>query len=350
MKKMKMKMAAAVLAGCMVLGFAACGSGSGSAADSSAEASSETSEDGLKEIDVVLDWYPNVIHTFLYDAVDKGYFADEGLKVNLIPPAESVDALNFVASGKAQIGISYPVDVINADVNSDMNVRAIGTLSQETLSVLCALNDSGIDPDDMSTLKGKKIGYSGEESAKMEAETVAKAGGLSEGDYELVNVGFDLVTSLTTGNVDMIVGGMINDEVITMQNAGYDLVTWDSSDYGVPSSYGMVFVVNDDEYQTDPETYNAFLRACKKGFDDIKDDEDAALDIVMNEMNTEDNPLDEQQQRQSYEVLMPRMETEDGNFLTMNDETWQSYIDWMYDQGLIEEKCEPSDVMTAPQF
>ena len=88
----------------------------------------------------------------------------------------------------------------------------------------------------------------------------------------------------------------------------------------------------------------------QKGFDDIKNDEDAALEIVMNEMNTEDNPLDEDQQRQSYEVLMPRMETEDGNFLTMQDDVWQSYIDWMYDQGLIEEKCEPSDVMTAPQF
>ena len=109
-------------------------------------------------------------------------------------------------------------------------------------------------------------------------------------------------------------------------------------------------MANDDEYQKDPETYNAFLRACKKGFDDIKNDEDAALEIVMNEMNTEDNPLDEDQQRQSYEVLMPRMETEDGNFLTMQDDVWQSYIDWMYDQGLIEEKCEPSDVMTAPQF
>lgn len=349
MKKMKMKAMAAVLTGCMVLGLAACGSGDTSSAGAAAEAT-DTADSDLKEIDVVLDWYPNVIHTFLYDAVDKGYFEEEGLKVNLIPPAESVDALNFVASGKAQIGISYPVDIINGDVNSDMNVRAIGAVSQDTLSVLCALKDSGIDTEDMSTLKGKKIGYSGEESAKMEAISVAKAGGLSEDDYELVNVGFDLVTSLTTGSVDMIVGGMINDEVITMQNAGYDLETWDSSAFGVPSAEGMVFVANDDEYQKDPETYNAFLRACKKGFDDIKNDEDAALEIVMNEMNTEDNPLDEDQQRQSYEVLMPRMETEDGNFLTMQDDVWQSYIDWMYDQGLIEEKCEPSDVMTAPQF
>ena len=190
MKKMKMKAMAAVLTGCMVLGLAACGSGDTSSAGAAAEAT-ETADSDLKEIDVVLDWYPNVIHTFLYDAVDKGYFEEEGLKVNLIPPAESVDALNFVASGKAQIGISYPVDIINGDVNSDMNVRAIGAVSQDTLSVLCALKDSGIDTEDMSTLKGKKIGYSGEESAKMEAISVAKAGGLSEDDYELVNVGFD---------------------------------------------------------------------------------------------------------------------------------------------------------------
>ena len=33
-----------------------------------------------RELDVVLDWYPNALHAFLYVAMEKGYYADEGLE------------------------------------------------------------------------------------------------------------------------------------------------------------------------------------------------------------------------------------------------------------------------------
>ncbi len=37
----------------------------------------------LKEVNVVLDWYPNAVHAFIYDAIEKGYYAEEGIKVNV---------------------------------------------------------------------------------------------------------------------------------------------------------------------------------------------------------------------------------------------------------------------------
>ena len=32
---------------------------------------------------MVLDWYPNAIHTFIYTAIERGYYADEGLDVKV---------------------------------------------------------------------------------------------------------------------------------------------------------------------------------------------------------------------------------------------------------------------------
>ena len=32
----------------------------------------------LKELDVVLDWYPNALHAFMYVAIEKGYYEEEG--------------------------------------------------------------------------------------------------------------------------------------------------------------------------------------------------------------------------------------------------------------------------------
>ena len=37
-----------------------------------------------KELVVVLDWYPNALHAFLYVAIEKGYYEEEGLKVKTL--------------------------------------------------------------------------------------------------------------------------------------------------------------------------------------------------------------------------------------------------------------------------
>lgn len=347
-KKSKLNRLLAVLLGClMVLALTSCGSGSGSGSSSASEAKKDSGE--LKEMDVVLDWYPNAVHSFIYYAMEKGYFKDEGLKVKVIPPAESVDAINFVASGKAQVGVSYPIDTINAYVNQKMPVRAIGAISQKSLGVMCSLKGGPVKKD-MSSLKGHKIGYSGTGASKAEVGEVMKDAGLTSKDYELVNVGFDLVTALTTKKVDLIAGPLINDEVITMKNAGYDVDVWNYSDYGLPEFYGLIFVVDNKAYEKDSESYQAFLRACRKGFQDMKSDEDGTLKLIMDKMSSEDNPLDEKQQKGSYETLIPRMEPKDGEFLTMSEDRWQSYIDWMYQTKQIKEKCKPSDLMTPPEF
>ena len=51
--------------------------------------SSGPEEKKLETVDVVLDWYPNAVHAFVYQAMDKGYFADEGLQVNILFPSNA---------------------------------------------------------------------------------------------------------------------------------------------------------------------------------------------------------------------------------------------------------------------
>ena len=300
----------------------------------------------LTEFDVVLDWYPNAVHTFLYEAQNKGYFAEEGLNVNIISPAESVDALTFVAAGRAQIGFSYPVDTVNAAAGQGMPVCAIGAVVQEELSCMASLAETDITAD-MASLKGKTVGHSGPAVEEAIIRTIIKNAGLTEEDVELLNVGFDLTTSLTTKSTDMVVGTFINDEIVTMKNAGYDVNVWHYQDYGVPQMYGLVLLANRDAYDADPALYQGFLRACKKGFADMQADEEAALATIMADMNSDDNPLDEAQQRESYEILLPLMEQEGRPFLSMQESDWQAAIDWMVESGLLEETCEASEVYIA---
>ena len=60
---------------CLTL-LTACGSGKSAEASGSTEPAetANAAESGeLRELDVVLDWYPNALHAFLYEAIDKGY-------------------------------------------------------------------------------------------------------------------------------------------------------------------------------------------------------------------------------------------------------------------------------------
>ena len=300
------------------------------------------------ELNVLLDWYPNAIHALLYQAEAAGYFAEENLHVNLIPPAESSDAITFVAAGRAQIGLTYPVDLINAAVGEGMPVQCIGAVAQKDLGRLVALKESNLGAK-LENLSGGTIGHAGVVTEEIESKQIAAAAGLSEGEYELLDCGFDLNTALISRSADAVVGMFVNDEVITLRQEGYDLDVWEYSEFGVPDFYGLIMVAGSEDLKENPTIYERFLRACRKGFNDVKGDEELALKLIMEKMASDDNPLDETQQRGSYETLLPIMEPKGSGFLDADAAHFQEYMDWMTENGLLKEPGDPAALLWYPE-
>ena len=306
---------------------------------------SKTEDTDLREIDVVLDWYPNALHTFLYVAMERGYFEEEGLKVNIQFPSNENDAMSLVAAGKAEIGLYYQQDVIQARVNQDVPVKSIGAVVQSPLNIILSLKEKNITkPED---LVGKTIGYGGTELSEALIRAMLENVGADASDVELINVGFELMSSMTTGNVDATIGCLVNHEVPQMEEEGFEVNYFMVNGYGIPNYYECVLLANDDSIENDSEMLAGFLRACRKGFADFQEDPDGCLQILLNNQNEENFPLTESVEQKSCEVLLPLMETEDAEFLTQTEKTWQENIDWMKDQGLISEEVEISDVMAT---
>ena len=64
----------------------------------SSEAAESTASNGdLEDFSIVLDWYPNAVHSFIYTAIEKGYCAEEGLKCTCTVPANTNDAITMTA-------------------------------------------------------------------------------------------------------------------------------------------------------------------------------------------------------------------------------------------------------------
>ena len=204
------KRAFAALAACALL---LSGCAGGQTAGNNTE-NAENSNGDLRELTVVLDWYPNALHAFLYQAEQAGYFAEEGLTVNIQPPAGVNDAMSMVAAGKADIGLYYQQDVIQARVEQGVPVKSIGAVVQAPLNIILSLKEKNItEPAD---LVGKTIGYAGTELSEALVHSIMKNSGQDPSSVEMVDVGFDLMSSMVTGNVDATIGCLVNHEVPQM--------------------------------------------------------------------------------------------------------------------------------------
>ena len=299
-------------------------------------------DESLRELDVVLDWYPNALHAFMYVAIEKGYYAEEGLQVNIRFPSNANDAISLVAAGRADVGLYYQQDVIQARANQAVPVKSIAAVVQAPLNIVLSLAEKNITSP--SDLVGKTIGYAGTELSEALIRSIMEAAGADYSDVTMIDVGFDLMSSMTTGNVDATIGCLVNHEVPQMEEEGFSVNWFDLDDYGVPTYYEGVFLANDKMIEAEPEVLAAFLRASAKGFADMKADPEEALSILLANQSAENFPLSETVERKSMQVLLPLMETDDAAFLSQSDACWQENIDWMRDQGLIDGEVSVDEV------
>ena len=154
-----------------------------------------TNEDVEATVEVLLDLngstenlrsgYSDVYkRQFLYEAQEKGYFAEEGLDVDIQSPAGVNDAMSMVAAGKADIGLYYQQDVIQARAEQDVPIKSIGAVVQGPLNIILSLKDKSITkPQD---LEGKTIGYAGTELSEALVRSIMQSNGADPNSVNMV--------------------------------------------------------------------------------------------------------------------------------------------------------------------
>ena len=331
-----MKRIVALMLACLLLAGCGAKESGGLPADSGSDGELET-------VDVVLDWYPNAVHAFLYQAIDKGYFAEEGLQVNILFPSNSNDPLTMPAVGKADIGFYYQEDTIIAKANENIPVKVLGAVVQEPISIVASLKSKNITTP--ADLVGKTIGYSGTQFGEVAVGQILKEVGATLDDVEMIDVGFDLMSSMTTDNVDATYGCFINHEIPALEEQGFAMDYMKLTDYGVPNYYALMLVTGEQQLEKNRDKYTRFLRACEKGFDAMQADPEESLQLLLKNQNTENFPLTESVERKSFEVLLPLMEQEGKPFLSQDAAVWQENIDWLCESGMTESTFDPAEVM-----
>src|SRR5690606_16629663 len=142
-----------------------------------------------------------------YVAQEKGYFEEEGIELDIQFPANPTDPINLAAAGKVTLGITYQPDVIIARSEQDIGVKSIGVLVRSPLNHVAFLKESGIEsPKD---LEGKNVGYTGIPLNEAMLQTMMNVDGADYSKVNMVDVGFELNSSLIAKKADAVIGAYI---------------------------------------------------------------------------------------------------------------------------------------------
>ena len=327
------------LAGAGVLGaglaLAGYGSNGGTTAATTAAASGAAST-GTTKLTFVLDYTPNTNHTGIYVAIAKGYYADEGLDVEVVqPPEDGADAL--VGAGKAQVGMSYQDTMANyLGTDSPLPVTAVAATIQHNTSGIISRKGDGITRP--KGMENKRYATWDQDVEKAIIKSVVTTDG---GDFSKVQLipasSSDEVTGLKANEFDCIwcyeAWAVQNAKV---QDFAYDYFSFRDID-SVFDYYTPVVIANNDFLKDQPDVAKAFLRATKKGYEYAEQNADDAAQVLVDAAPEVDPAL----AKMSQEFLADQYTAEASGWGVIDPDRWAKFYTWMNDNSLTPTKLDP---------
>ena len=236
-----------------------------------------------EKVTLRLDFIPNGYHGPFYLALDKGYYREEGLDVQVGRGFGSVDTIKRVDAGSDTFGFADLYTGVKA-VAEGVKVRAVGAGLGDSVGCIVALRKSGIRT--IKDVEGRSLASSAGASTLVQLPSVFKAASV---DMKKVNVVLmDIVvktSALIAGKVDSMVCITVS-EPPALLSQGQDIVVFEFRDHINLAGSGII--ASNATIRTRPEVIRKFLRATYRGARDFARDV-AATSAVMLRYHPEGN-------------------------------------------------------------
>ena len=275
---------------------------------------------------VLLDWYVNPDHAPLVVAQEGGSFARHDLDVELVVSSDASAPTKLVAAGKADVAIGYQPDLM-LQIKEGVPVVRFGTLIDTPLNCLLVLKDGPIKS--LADLKGKTVGYSVASFQDIYLDAILKTAGLSSKDVKTVNLNFNLIPPLLAGQVDAVLDGYRNVELIQLELDGHPTTAWYPEENGVPGYDELIYITATDN-QNDPRLPR-FLAAVEEATAFIVDHPDEALAMFMKSHGDLDNELN----RRSFAATLAHFPEHPGE---LDQGRYLGFAAFMKEKGLIDKE------------
>ncbi len=300
------------------LALAACSDGPSSAA-----------ADGRTTVRFALDWTPNTNHTGLEVALARGWFADAGIDVEVLPYSEtSPDAL--IDAGAAEAGISFHDSSVLAQAAGSDVVAVLAPLQHWATAI-------GVRADDDTITRPRDLdgriyaGFGGPVEVPLLQEVIRADGGT--GDFTSVTLGTSAYAALYAGEAAFTIP-FVAWEGIEAEHAGTPMRYFEYTDFGFPDAYAVLVDARRSWVEQDPQTAAAFVDALRRGYQYAAEHPDEAAQVLLDAHP--DAFADPAMVVESQRMLAERYLLDaDGRAGTIDPDQFAGYADFLLDRGIL---------------
>ncbi|MBI2881797.1 MAG: ABC transporter substrate-binding protein [Candidatus Tectomicrobia bacterium] len=233
-----------------------------------------------EKISLILNWVPVGYHAGFFVARDKGYYAEEGLEVDIIGGKGSGLAVKSVATGTANMGMADAGTVV-AGRSQGLKVRMVGMFFDRSPMVIFVLKGSGIKgPKD---LPGRTLAAPVASAPRVLFPAFARANGISVDSVKwLTTVPAVLPITLATKQVEGIADfstAWPNFERAAREK-GLELEMIRYADHGL-DIFGLSLISGDKWIQNNPKLLKAFLKGTYRGIRWVIKDPSDGINILL---------------------------------------------------------------------
>ncbi len=224
-------------------------------------------------INLPMGYIPDPQYAPFYVAVEKGYFAEEGIEVNFDYSFET-DGIALVGAGERPFAIVSGEQVILARAQELPVVYVLQWFQKYPIAIISKEEAGVLRPSD---LIGREVGLPGFFGATYVGYLgLLEANGISPEEVTAVDIGFTQVESLLTDKAETVVG-YVNNEPVQLAAQDVPVNVLPVSDYMDMVANGII--TNEEMIAENPELVQGFVQAVLRGLEDTLADPDAAYEI-----------------------------------------------------------------------
>ena len=261
------------------------------------------------QISVQLLWKHQFQFAGYYMAIEKGFYADENLEVNLKEFDFSIDLVDEVIQGNSQFGVARTSLLI--DKNAGADVVALFAAYQQSPLMLLTRKDSGILLS--SDLKNKNVMITNDAKKVGELLAMLLQAGITVSDFKQQRHSYN-VQDLIDGNTDAM-ASYVSNEPYLMEKQGVDYNVIHPKDYGF-DMYSDILFSSREFIEQNPDLTDKFYRASMRGWLYAFENIEETAQVIFDKYNSQNKPLDALQFE--GQELKKLAFDENGNFGTLS--------------------------------
>jgi NitT/TauT family transport system substrate-binding protein len=226
-------------------------------------------------------------HAYYYVALDRGYYREAGLDVEIVRGGGSADAIKQVAAGRATLGFADAGTLVLARGNENVPVKMVAIVYARPPHAIYALEDGPIkSPRD---LEGRTLADTAASAIPQLFPVYAKAAGIDREKVRwIVADSASLPALLVAGRVDGIGQFIVGEPLLRKRAAPRKLVRLAYGDAGL-DYYGNGLIASETTLRERPDVVRAFVAATVRGMEDAFRDP-AGAGTVLNRYHPQIEP------------------------------------------------------------